>query len=86
MGVAPSPDDRELALAALQSCTEGGANEYEVEYRFRHKNGSYLWILDRGVAVRNETGVIRMAGAHTDITERKRMGQELRESERHRTS
>ena len=66
------PDDREKAFAALRTCTEGGADEFEVEYRFRHKDGSYRWIHDRGVAVRNETGVVRMAGAHTDITERKR--------------
>ena len=75
------PDDRERALAALRSCTEGAETAYEVEYRFRHKDGSYRWILDRGVAVRTAAGVSRMAGSHTDITERKRMEQELRESE-----
>lgn len=75
------PDDRERALAAIRSCTEGGETAYEVEYRFRHKDGSYRWILDRGVAVRNAAGVTRMAGSHTDVTERKRMEQELRESE-----
>ncbi len=75
------PDDRARALAALRSCAEGGETAYEVEYRFRHQDGSYRWILDRGVAVRNAAGVTRMAGAHTDITDRKRMEQELRESE-----
>jgi PAS domain S-box-containing protein len=80
------PDDRERALAALRLCTEGGEPAYEVEYRLRHKDGSYRWILDRGVAVRNATGVSRMAGSHTDITERKRMEQELRQGEvRHQT-
>ncbi len=81
------PDDRPRALAALRSCTEGGETAYEVEYRFRHKDGSYRWILDRGVAVRGAAGVTRMAGSHTDITERKRMEQELREGEvRHRAA
>jgi len=76
------PDDRERALAALRSCIEGESPSYEVEYRFRHKDGSYIWILDRGVAVRNARGeVSRMAGSHTDITERRRMEQALRESE-----
>ncbi len=75
------PDDRARALAALRSCTEGGETSYEVEYRFRHKDGSYRWILDRGVAVRNAAGVARMAGSHTDITERKDMEQHLRDSE-----
>lgn len=72
------PQDRDNALNALRSCTEGDKDSYEVEYRFRHKNGTYIWILDRGVAVRNETGVIRMAGSHSDITERKRMEEQLR--------
>ena len=62
------PEDRERALAAIRSCTEDGKKEYAVEYRFRHKDGSYVWILDRGVAVCDETGkVIRMAGSHTEI-------------------
>ena len=76
------PDDRERALAALRSCVNGTADGYEVEYRLRHKDGSYVWILDRGVAVRNAAGVVcRMAGSHTDITERRRMELALRESE-----
>jgi PAS domain S-box-containing protein len=81
------PDDRDRALAALRSCTDGGTTAFEVEYRFRHRDGSYRWILDRGIAVRGATGVTRMAGSHTDITERKRMEQELRDGEvRHQTA
>jgi len=75
------PDDRERVLTVFRTCTEGSETDYEVEYRFRHKDGSYLWILDRGVAVRNATGVSRIAGSHLDITERRRMELELRESE-----
>jgi PAS domain S-box-containing protein len=71
------PDDLERARAALRSCTEGGAKEYEVEYRLQHKDGSYVWILDRGVAICDEAGkVTRMAGSHTDITARKQDGSE----------
>jgi PAS domain S-box-containing protein len=80
------PEDRDRALTALRSCAEGGGTAYEVEYRFRHKDGSYLWILDRGVAVHGTAGVARMAGSHTDITERKRMEEALRESERRHQS
>ena len=58
-----------------------------MEYRFRHKDGSYRWILDRGIAVCSAAGVTRMAGSHTYITVRKRMEQELREGEiRHQTA
>jgi PAS domain S-box-containing protein len=66
------PDDLDRARAALRSCTDGGAKEYEVEYRLRHKDGSYVWVLDRGLAVCDESGrVTRMAGSHTDISARK---------------
>jgi PAS domain S-box-containing protein len=66
------PDDRERALAALRSCTDDGEEEYEIAYRFQHKDGSYIWILDRGVAVRNSAGfVTRMAGSHTHLTEKR---------------
>ena len=37
-----------------------------------HQNGTYRWVLSRGLAVRDHTGnVTRMAGSQTDITERK---------------
>ena len=75
------PPGEEATLTPRQLRITGDAPAYEVEYRFRHKDGSYRWILDRGVAVRNAQGVTRMAGSHTDITERKQMEQELRESE-----
>jgi len=40
--------------------------------RYRHKNGSTVWIRCRGMAIRDETGKpIRMLGAHTDITKLK---------------
>jgi PAS domain S-box-containing protein len=66
------PEDRDAALAALQAYIDGRAPAYEVEYRLRHKDSSYRWILDRGVALRDASGkVYRMAGSHTDITGRK---------------
>jgi serine/threonine-protein kinase len=77
------PEDRAGALAALQAYIDGRAPAYEIEYRLEHKDGSYRWILDRGVALRNAGKVYRMAGSHTDITERKQMEQTLRQSEAH---
>jgi PAS domain S-box-containing protein len=75
------PDDRDRAVAALQACADGRAEAYEVEYRLRHKDGSYRWILDRGVALRRDGTAYRMAGSHADITDRKRAEEAVRASE-----
>jgi len=50
----------------------------EEEYRMYHKDGSYRYVLTRGVAVRDEDGkAYRMAGSQTDISYRKRIEEQL---------
>lgn len=71
------PDERERVLAANRAHIEGLTTHYEYEYRLRHKDGSYRWILSRGVALRDANGkAYRVAGSHVDITERKRAEEE----------
>lgn len=67
------PEDRDQATAELQAHLDGFTAYYQAEYRVRHEDGSYIWVLDRGMAPRNGSGIPRrMAGSHTDITKRKR--------------
>ena len=76
------PDDRERVRAWVREHFDGRTAVFSEEYRVRHKDGHWLWILDRGIARRDAAGqVIRMAGSETDITERKRAEQALRYSE-----
>jgi PAS domain S-box-containing protein len=66
------PDDREMALAANKECIDGKVEQFQVEFRQIHKDGSIRWILGRGGSSRDEHGnIYRMSGSHTDITQRK---------------
>ncbi|SEL96401.1 PAS domain S-box-containing protein/diguanylate cyclase (GGDEF) domain-containing protein [Syntrophus gentianae] len=66
------PDDSEQVKVEINSHIEGLNAHFINEHRMRHKDGSYRWILSRGIAVREETGIAyRMAGSHTDISARK---------------
>jgi diguanylate cyclase (GGDEF)-like protein/PAS domain S-box-containing protein len=65
-------DDREPALAAIQAHLEKRTAVFSAEYRLRHKDGTWRWIMDRGQAIWDERGrPVRMAGSQTDITDRK---------------
>jgi PAS domain S-box-containing protein len=71
------PEERARVIAANRAHADGTTPHYEYEYRLRHKDGSYRWILARGVALRDAAGnAYRMAGSHVDITERKRAEEE----------
>ncbi|MDD5300123.1 MAG: PAS domain S-box protein [Gallionella sp.] len=67
------PEDKAATFAALQGCLDGKTPLYLSEYRFRCKDGNYIWMFDRGMVIsRTEDGKpLRMIGAHTDITGRK---------------
>ena len=76
------PQDRERVKRHVQAYMAGETPRYETEYRVRHKDGSYRWILSRGVAVRDAAGTpIRFNGSTVDITDRRRAEEALRESE-----
>ncbi|RUX93870.1 PAS domain S-box protein [Mesorhizobium sp. M7D.F.Ca.US.004.03.1.1] len=67
------PDDREIVAEADRAHLEGKTPFFEAEFRMRHKDGHWMWILDRGKAIeRDEDGrLIRAIGSLTDITRRK---------------
>src|SRR5207245_5374094 len=76
------PDDRAPVEEAASRYLAGETGKYEIESRVRRKDGSYRWVLSRGVAVRDAAGKpIRFVGSGVDITDRKRAEEALRENE-----
>lgn len=71
------PDDRDGVLARLAAARAKPWPTYEAEYRFRHEDGSYRWMLAKGKVLLDEKGAAaRMIGTHIDITQRKQQEQE----------
>jgi PAS domain S-box-containing protein len=67
------PDDLDATVRLLEEHLQGRSPSYEAEYRLRHKQGHWIWILARGrVHERGPDGqALRASGTHLDITERK---------------
>ena len=76
------PDDRAPFEQTLQGYLDGETRELEIEHRARHKDGSFRWMLTRGVDMRDPEGrPIRLIGSSIDITDHRRAQEALRESE-----
>jgi len=72
------PEDLETLKIDLASHVLGKTAHFENEHRMRHKDGSYRWMLSRGIGVRERGAkAVRMAGSQTDITDRKRFEDQL---------
>ncbi|ADO69962.1 sensor histidine kinase [Stigmatella aurantiaca] len=66
------PEDKVVVERTLKEALEGEGEHWACEYRFMHKDGSYIILEDRGYVVRDEKGkALRMVGALEDITERR---------------
>ncbi|MFN6469215.1 MAG: PAS domain S-box protein [Nostoc sp. SerVER01] len=76
------PEDRERLVARFHTIISANQNHYTVEYRARHKDQEYRYVLDQGVIRRDANGqIIRAVGSTTDISDRKRAEVALQESE-----
>jgi PAS domain S-box-containing protein len=76
------PEDRPRMAQQLQAYLAQPWPGYEAEFRLRHKDGSYRWVLARAELVYDAAGKPwRMLGCQLDITERKGAEEALRQSE-----
>ncbi len=75
------PEDRDRAVTAFRRFLRGEGN-YSIDFRLRHRDGSYRWFHSDAVLIRDEQGQPwKVVGTHIDITERKTTEIALRESE-----
>jgi PAS domain S-box-containing protein len=66
------PDDRKAVFAGIDELLKGTGVNWAGEYRYKRKDGQYVYVLDRAIIIRNDAGAaVRMIGAMQDITERK---------------
>jgi len=77
------PDDLAHSRAAFEHASQGHV-PYTCEYRMRHQDGSWRWILDQGrIVSRDAEGhPLRVVGANLDITERKYLESQLSHSQK----
>ena len=77
------PEDLPQVIARLDKYMSHPVGPHEVEFRMRHKDGSWRWIYARGEVYRDAAGEpIRMVGCHVDITERRRSEHHVRQLNR----
>ena len=77
------PDDLEAALQGMRNYIADPTQRYEIEFRLKHRNGSYRLILSQGSLLFDEQQKpIRMLGSHVDVTEKKRLEQKLQQAQK----
>jgi len=78
------PADLEKAVDLLRRHLRGELDYYECEVRMRHKNGYWVWILDRGKVTKwmEDGRSLLVSGTHQEITKRKNAEKEREENER----
>lgn len=75
------PDDLQQSEELLKKHFRGESEYFEFENRMRHKNGKWVWILNRGKVIEWNRGLkpARMFGIYMDITEKKEMYEKIQE-------
>ena len=73
------PDDLAKSNRFLNLHFSGVTEYYEFESRMRHKNGAWIWVLDRGKVIErdSEGRPLKMYGTHSDVTEKKAMQDQI---------
>ncbi|HKZ09738.1 MAG TPA: PAS domain S-box protein [Rhodanobacteraceae bacterium] len=74
------PDDRAQVGPCMDDVVNGDGQQWSCEYRFLRHDGSYAFVYERGFVIRDAAGAaVRVVGAITDLSDRKRREDILRE-------
>lgn len=75
-------EDKETYLESTDKILNGSFLKWSLEYRYLKSDGTYAYVKDKAVIIRNNEGkAIRMIGAMHDITKEKKLQDELQQSE-----
>ncbi|RJG04104.1 EAL and GGDEF domain-containing protein [Noviherbaspirillum sedimenti] len=78
------PEDRRRVLAEVAAYLAHPSSDYRLEYRLRHRDGSYRWMIANGVPLsRRSKAGLKLIGTQLDITENKLAEQRVREAAQH---
>lgn len=76
-------EDRARALQNFDDFISEKIDQYDIDFRMRHKDGHYIWVRSKAALTKDENGVpIRISGSHTNITSKKNAGSQLSTSEK----
>jgi PAS domain S-box-containing protein len=77
------PEDHDRCLRAVEAFLSDPGPVFELEFRLRHKDGSYRHILSRGSLLRDPQGQpVRLLGSHVDVTEREALQAQLLQAQK----
>jgi diguanylate cyclase (GGDEF)-like protein/PAS domain S-box-containing protein len=72
------PEDKGIFLSYQKSIKESKKEKYSCEYRIETSSGEYRYFIEKCIVVRDNKGIIqRIAGSHTDITDKRLQGIEI---------
>ena len=76
------PEDKANAINSLEDFISGKRDEYNIQFRLKHKKGHYIWVQSTAqLTLDNDGQPIRVSGSHRDITDKKRSEEIIKTSE-----
>ncbi len=76
------PDDEQRFRQSRRDAAENGSAGFDLEYRFRRKDGAWIWLWHRVIAVYERNGARYSDALITDITQRRKLEESLRHAQK----